>query len=148
MVTVDFFAGSSLNQFLRTLIAFVFLMISDIIYYYGTGGIFYGTQFNIKKFPFIPYLTLWIILGTLFGIIEFRNVKMTQSDPEDSTIAKDSSLFGIVTALVVYGILITFMFYPNGKSFFGIWNVAFGIVMCSVSCMFTHLIATNTNLYG
>jgi hypothetical protein len=150
MLSVDFFSGSRLNQFLRTLIAFVFLMVSDIVYYFGTGGVFYGTQFNLTKFPFIPYLTLWIILGTLFGIIEFKNVKMNNTDSDDSksTIAKDSSLFGLITALVVYGILVTFMFYPNGKSFSGIWNMTFGIVICAISCMFTHLIATNNNLYG
>lgn len=150
MVSIDIFAGSPLNQLLRTLIAFVFLMMSDLGYYFFTGGVFAGVTFDNKKitwFPLLPYLILWVALATSFGVIEFQ-VANENPETRDSTVAKDSGFFGVLTGLVVYGIFISFVYYPNGSPLRALMNFCFGIFVCALSCMMTHLIATNSDLYG
>lgn len=163
MVSIDIFAGSHLNQFLRTLIAITFLIIADVIYYFFTGGLLAGTKFYKGEFPWLPYITAWLTLGSVFGVVEFQsnNKEEDEEDEEEEQVeayrpstlvmedlVSDSAFFGMIIGLIVYTVLTSWLYYVNGSPTIAFMNLCFGIVSCVFSSMFTHIIAHNNNLYG
>lgn len=148
MISIDIFSGSLKNQTIRTLIAIVILMIADLIYYFFTGGILSGTKFYKGEFPLVPYLITWIVLGILFGTIEFKNKTENPELNPEGTIIPDSITFGIIIGIIVYSILTTWLYYVNGSFSIAFMNLCFGIISCVFASMFTHFIAINKKLYN
>lgn len=150
MVSIEIFAGSSKNQFLRTLIAISIFALGDLFYYFLTGGIYNGTKLSNKKFPWIPCITLWITVGFVFGVSEIleSNSEEKTMESDSVTMITDSTFFGVLVALLLYGPLISFVYYPNGSSIIGLMNFGFAIILCAITSMLTNLISQNHSLYG
>ena len=147
MVSIDLFSGSRKNQFLRTLISATILIIADVIYYFFTGGVLAGTKFYKKEFPWLPYITAWLTLGSVFGVVEFQSKNEDEDGFVMQELVSDSSFFGMIIGLIVFSILTSWLYYINGSPTIAFMNLCFGVVSCIFSSMFTHIIAHNNNLY-
>ena len=147
MVSIDIFAGSGKNQFLRTLIAIVILVLSDSIYYSLTSGMYGGTRFK-NGFPLMPYITLWITVGSVFGACEIQNSSEQIVKDESITMAADSAQFGVLIALLIYGPVYAFVYHPNGSPIIALLNFAFSLIICAITGLLVNVISQEHSLYG
>ena len=148
MVSIDIFEGSSKNQFLRTLIAIIILGLSDGFYYKITKGMYGGTQFK-DGFPWLPYITLWITVGSVLGVCEIKKTSGEKLHDSDAiTMAGDATQFGVVIALIIYGPLIAFVYHPNGSPFIALMNFGFAIIICAITSLLVNIFSQEHSLYG
>jgi hypothetical protein len=143
MVKLDLYEDSAKNQTIRTLLALIIIVPSDILYVYLSER-----NFDRLRKHFFAYFNVWITLAIVFGVSVLSNTDPTP-DPNTNKVnniaIKNYVLYGILIGLLIYVPLYNWMISCGSITGFNnllsMANTAFGVVLSSFTCLMVFILS-------
>ena len=137
MVTLSLFENSIKNQTIRTIIALIIVVPSDLIYLFLSER-----SFERLRNHLFAYFNVWITLAIVFGVSIVSGI-------EGDSI-KNYALYGLLIGLLIYVPLYNWIIscgsITNFTQLLSVTNVAFGVVLSSFTCIILYLISEKAEL--
>jgi uncharacterized membrane protein len=150
MVCLQLFENSAKDQTIRTLIALVIIVISDLVYQFLLTHSLSKTWETIRK-NILAYINVWITLAIVFGVSVIytdQKEQQTKKIEINSESIKNHAFYGILIGLLVYVPLYNWLVgIGQITGIQSLCNTAFGVLIGSIACLCTFLVGVQTNLF-
>jgi uncharacterized membrane protein len=144
MVQLGLFENSIKNQALKTLLALVIFVPSDLIY-------LKLSEKSLKRFwdNKFAYFNVWITIAIVFGVSILSTNSFKVDEVNNDTI-KNYVQYGLLIGLLIYVPLYNWIIscgaITNFSNLLSLANTTFGVILSAITCLIVFLISVNTNL--